>query len=126
MTNDCQNRIPKWEFARKSVHDTTRGFWIKDTKKVYKLQKSIDGLKQLSRSWKIYFDETIREFSFNKNEDEPYIYKMVIGSAIVFIVLYVDDILFIGNNIPMLQSTKIWLSNKFSMMDLGKTTHIEN
>ena len=37
-----------------------------------------------------------------KNEDEPSIYKKVSGSAIVFLVLYVDDILLIGNDIPTL------------------------
>ena len=34
-----------------------------------------------------------------KNEVEPCLYK-VSGSAIIFIVLYVDDILLIGNDIP--------------------------
>ena len=41
-----------------------------------------------------------------KNEDEPCVYKKVSGSAIVFFVLYVDDILLIGNDIPTLQSVK--------------------
>ena len=37
-----------------------------------------------------------------KNEDEPCVYKKVSGSEIVFLVLYVDDILLIGNDIPTL------------------------
>ena len=41
-----------------------------------------------------------------KNEDEPCVYKKVSESAIVFLVLYVDDILLIGNEIPTLQSVK--------------------
>ena len=37
-----------------------------------------------------------------KNEDEPCVYKKVSENAIVFLVLYVDDILLIGNDIPTL------------------------
>ena len=36
------------------------------------------------------------------NEDVPYVYKKVSGSAIVFLVLYVDNILLIGNDNPTL------------------------
>ena len=43
-----------------------------------------------------------------KNEDEPCVYKKVSGSAIVFLVLYVDDILLVGNDIPTLESVKSW------------------
>ena len=70
--------------------------------RVCKLQRSIYGLKQASRSWNIHFDEAVKEFGFMKIEDEPCVYKKVSGSAIVFLVLYVDDILLIGNDIPTL------------------------
>ena len=92
--------------------------------KVCKLQRSIYGLKQASRSWNLRFDEAIKEFDFIKNEDEPCVYKRVIGSAIVFLVLYVDDILLIGNDIPALQNVKTWLGNCFSMKDLGEAAYI--
>ena len=77
-----------------------------DHNKVCKLKRSIYGLKQASRSWNIRFDETVKEFDFIKNVDEPCVYKKSSGSAVVFLVLYVDDILIIGNDIPMLQATK--------------------
>ena len=51
-------------------------------------------------------------------------YKKVSGSAFVFLVLYVDDILSIGNNVSTLQYVKVWLSKNFSMKDLGKVTYI--
>ncbi len=37
-----------------------------------------------------------------------------------FLVLYMDDILLIGNDISMLTSVKTWLSSTFFMKDLGK------
>ena len=59
-------------------------------------------IEQASRSWNIRFDEVVKEFGFNKNE-EPCVYKKNSGSALVFLVLYVDDNLLIGNDIPLLQ-----------------------
>ena len=35
-------------------------------------------------------------------------YKKVSGSDVVFLVLYVDDILLIGNDVSVLQSINIW------------------
>ena len=87
-------------------------------------KKSIYGLKQASRSWNIQFDETIKEFGFSQNRDEACVCKKVSGIAVVFLVLYVDDILLIGNDVSILQSIKIWLSKNFSMKDLGEATYI--
>ena len=79
------------------------GFDIpEESQKICKLQRSIYGLKQASRSWNLRFDETVKQYGFIKNEDEPCAYKKVSGSMIIFLVLYVDDILLIGNDIPTL------------------------
>jgi len=42
----------------------------------------------------------------------------------VFLILYVDDILLIGNDIPMLGSVKTSLENSFSMKDFGEVAYI--
>ncbi|KAK8662946.1 hypothetical protein V6N13_024832 [Hibiscus sabdariffa] len=95
-----------------------------NAKKVCKLQRSIYGLKQASRSWNLRFNEAIQEFGFIRNEDEPCVYKKFSGSIVLFLILYVDDILIIGNDIPTLQSIKTWLSSCFSMKDLGEAAYI--
>ena len=51
-------------------------------------------------------------------------YKKVSGSVVVFLVLYVDCILLMGNDVSILQSVKIWLSKNFSMKNLGEMTYI--
>ncbi|GJT22255.1 RNA-directed DNA polymerase, eukaryota [Tanacetum coccineum] len=43
--------------------------------KVCKLQRSIYGLKQASRSWNKRFDEEIKRFGFTQNLDEPCVYQ---------------------------------------------------
>jgi hypothetical protein len=101
------------------------GFTSKESPdRVCKLQRSIYGLKQASRSWNIRFDEAVKSYSFIKNEDEPCVYKKVSGSAVTFLVLYVDDILLIGNDVAMMSSVKVWLSKNFSMKDLGEASYV--
>lgn len=51
-------------------------------------------------------------------------YKKIIGSTFLFLTLYVDDILLIGNDVSFLQYVKIWLSKNLSMKDLGEKTYI--
>ncbi|KAJ9567308.1 hypothetical protein OSB04_003274 [Centaurea solstitialis] len=96
----------------------------KNPNKVCKLLKSIYGLKQASRSWNLHFDERIKEFGFAKSEFEPCVYTKFSGSIVTFLVLYVDDILLIGNHVPTLQSVKEWLSKCFQMKDLGEAAYI--
>ncbi|KAJ9552448.1 hypothetical protein OSB04_016493 [Centaurea solstitialis] len=96
----------------------------KNPNKVCKLLKSIYGLKQASRSWNLHFDERIKEFGFAKSEFEPCVYTKFSGSIVTFLVLYVDDILLIGNDVPTLQSVKSWLSRCFQMKDLAEAAYI--
>ena len=70
----------------------------KGAKKICKLQRSIYGLVQASRSWNILFDEMIKAFGFMQTYGEACVYKKVSGSSVAFLILYVDDILLIGNN----------------------------
>ena len=42
----------------------------------------------------------------------------------VFLILYVDDILLIRNDVETLSSVKLWLSTQFDMKDLGETSYI--
>ncbi|PKI36625.1 hypothetical protein CRG98_042978 [Punica granatum] len=92
--------------------------------KICKLQRSIYGLKQASRSWNLRFNDVVKEFGFIKNKDEPCVYKKVSGSTVIFLVLYVDDILLIGNDIPSLQFVKTWLGMCFSIKDLGEAIYV--
>ncbi|GKA75201.1 retrotransposon protein, putative, ty1-copia subclass [Tanacetum coccineum] len=66
----------------------------------------------------------VTQFGFSRSEDESCIYVKVSGSVVVFLILYVDDILLIGNDIPTLQSVKDWLEKCFSMKDLGDAAYI--
>ena len=67
---------------------------------------SIYGLRQASRSWNFIFDEAIKSYGFDQNIDEPCLYKYIKDHNVVFLVLYIDDILLIGNKIELLTDIK--------------------
>ncbi|GJV75157.1 retrotransposon protein, putative, ty1-copia subclass [Tanacetum coccineum] len=91
---------------------------------VCKLKHSIYGLKQVSRQWNKRFDDKIKKFGFTQNQDEPCVYLKASGSYVTFLILYVDDILIMGNNIPMLQDVKSYLGKCFTMKELGEAAYI--
>ena len=92
--------------------------------KVCELQKSIYGLKQASRSWNIRFDETVKTYGFLQLEDEPCVYKLIHEGKVVFLILYVDDILLIGNDVRKLSDIKVWLTKQFDMKDMGEAAFV--
>ncbi|PKI72040.1 hypothetical protein CRG98_007586 [Punica granatum] len=96
------------------------------TNQVWTLVDPPEGVKPIGCKWvfKKKTDMDVKEFGFIKNEDEPCVYKKVSGSIVIFLVLYVDDILLIGNDIPSLQSVKSWLGRCFSMKDLSEATYV--
>ncbi|GJX37965.1 retrotransposon protein, putative, ty1-copia subclass [Tanacetum coccineum] len=92
--------------------------------RVCKLKRSIYGLKQASRQWNKRFDDEINKFGFTQNRDEPCVYLKASRSNVTFLILYVDDILIMGNNIPMLQDVKSYLGRCFAIKDLGEAAYI--
>ena len=86
--------------------------------------KSIYWLKQASRPWNIKFDQAIKTFDFDKSPNELCVYKRFQGIAVIFLVLYIDDILLIKNDIEVLSDVKDWLKNQFEMKDLGEANYL--
>ena len=63
-------------------------------------------------------------FGFLQNLDEPCVYKKCEGNVVYFLVLFVDDILLIGNDVAALSIVKVWLASTFDMKDLGEASYI--
>lgn len=82
---------------------------------VYKLKKSIYGLKQASRQWYIKFHQVIISFNFEMNLVDDSIYHKLCKSKYFFLILYVDDILLPSNDIGLLHNTKRFLAKNFEI-----------
>ena len=89
------------------------GFVVKgQEQKVCKMKRSIYGLKQASRSQNIRFNEAIKSYGFEQSLAKPCVCKQIDKDNMVFLVLYVDDILPIGTDTKSLSKVKNWESNQ--------------
>ena len=105
--------------------DRLMGFSIEEKEHmVCKLKKSIYGLKQTSHQWYLRFNDIIVSFGFKKNTIDRCIYLKVSVNKVIFLILYVDDILFTTNDLGLLHETKKFLSSNFEMKDMGKTSYV--
>jgi hypothetical protein len=52
------------------------------------------------------------------------IYSEQVGNHFIYVVLYVDDMLLVGNNMDVIKEVKSQLSSKFDMKDLGAANFI--
>ena len=91
---------------------------------VYKLRKSIYGLKQASRQWNLKFNNAITSYGFIENIVDRCIYMKVSGSKFIILVLYVDDILLAGNDVGLLHDIKKFLFKNFEMKDMGEASYV--
>ena len=79
-------------------------FVLGDSKSmVWKLKKSIYGLKQASRQWYHKFHQVITLYGFEANVVDDCVYHKFSGSKYISLVLYVDDILLARRDIGFLQ-----------------------
>ena len=87
--------------------------------KVCKLLKSLYGLKQAPRQWYAKMHNFLLGIGFISSQNDPCLYTRHLGTGIIFIALYVDDLLIAGNSLPEIKSIKHKLSTKFEMKDMG-------
>ena len=92
---------------------------------VCKLKRSLYGLKQSPRQWYKRFDSYMVELGYNRSPYDCCVYhnKLEDGSMI-YLVLYVDDMLIAARSKTDIQKLKSLLSAEFDMKDLGAARKI--
>lgn len=89
--------------------------------KVYKLKKALYGLRQAPRAWYSKIEGYFAESGFEKCSYEHTLFVKVEGKGKILIVsLYVDDLIFTGNDCVMIENFKKSMMHKFEMTDLGE------
>ncbi|TQE03722.1 hypothetical protein C1H46_010696 [Malus baccata] len=89
--------------------------------KVYRLKKALYGLKQAPRAWYNRIEAYFIKEGFNKC---PYEHTLFIKAGnegkMLIVCLYVDDLIFTGNDESMFEQFKKSMMNEFDMTDLGR------
>ena len=87
--------------------------------KVCRLRKSLYGLKQAPRAWYSRIDAYLLENGFEKYEGEPTLYIKNKYGKMLNVVLYVDDVIFTGNDDYLIENFKSVMKDEFEMTDMG-------
>jgi hypothetical protein len=96
------------------------GFAIKGEHKVCKLVKSLYLLKQAPQAWHEKLIEHLLKLNYKHfNLDGETLFVKKVGKSIVYLVVYVDDLLITGNNDDYIASIKKEMKKVFYMNDLG-------
>lgn len=86
---------------------------------VCRLNKAIYGLKQASRKWNERFHDFITRLKFKRSEHDFCLYTWsTMNGIVMYVLIYVDDILIIGNSKKAIDGLKQKLSTEFEMRDL--------
>jgi len=90
---------------------------------VCKLKKSLYGLKQASRQWYAKLSETLKSIGFQHSKNDYSLFSKQQGSSMVFLAVYVDDIIVTGNDTTEIATLKTFLDNQFKIKDLGELNY---
>ena len=87
--------------------------------KVCKLKKSLYGLKQSPRAWFVRFTKLMKAFGYRQSNWDHTLFLKRKNQNITTLIVYVDNMVVMGND-PVEQSAlKKYLSKEFEMKDLG-------
>eukprot|EP00253_Pinus_taeda_P006096 PITA_06096 len=107
-------------FAPVARMETPLGYEKKgEEHKVCKLKKALYGMKPAPRAWYNRIDSYLLDNEFDKCEGEPTVYIKEKDGKILIVVLYVDDVIFTGNDDQLIKNFKLVMKEEFEMTDMG-------
>uniref|UniRef100_A0A453L337 Reverse transcriptase Ty1/copia-type domain-containing protein n=1 Tax=Aegilops tauschii subsp. strangulata TaxID=200361 RepID=A0A453L337_AEGTS len=90
---------------------------------VCRLNKSLYGLKQAPRTWFLRFTRFLHSLGFVSSKCDTSLFILHRGTAVAYLLLYVDDIILTASTAALLQTLVDSLAGEFSMSDLGDIHH---
>ena len=93
----------------------------KSAGKVCKLKKSLYGLKQSPRAWFERFTQAMLRWGYKQSQgDHTLFIKHSPDNKVVALIVYVDDIVVMGDDLDAMEQLQKCLSKEFEIKDLGR------
>jgi hypothetical protein len=90
---------------------------------VCRLHKSLYGLKQAPRAWYSWIATYLLSLGFVEAKADTSLFIFRQGADMVYLLLYIDDIILIASSMTLLCRTIFALQREFMMKDLGPLHH---
>ena len=90
---------------------------------VYKLNKSLYGLKQSGRNWNMLLQNYLLEKNFVQSSVDNCVYMKEVDKKIVYLLIWVDDIIIAASENRIMNEIKMMLQERFRMKDLEKLSY---
>lgn len=87
---------------------------------VCKLSKALYGLKISPQKWNQHFTALVKKIGLIPCEHDPCLFKLRQNETVVYLLLYVNDMLIASNETAKLTEIKNILKSEFEMTDLGE------
>lgn len=117
---DVKSAFLNGEIEEEVYVEQPQGYKVQgEEDKVYRLKKALYGLKQAPRAWNNKIDKYLVEHRFLKSPSEPSLYVKMQGNHFLILCLYVDDLIYTGNNSQMMEEFKKAMMQEYEMTDLG-------
>ena len=91
---------------------------------VMKLKKSLYGLRQSPRTWFNTIDDSVRDMGFTATASDPYVSIFGSDDNLSVLTIYVNDLLLLGEDTPLLKDLKTQLMDRFAMTDMGDVSMV--
>ena len=98
---DVKNAFLHGELFEEVYKDLPQGCLVseKQSQKVYRLKKSLYGLKQSPRAWFGRFTKSMRAFGYCQINSDHTLFLKKHHGKITTLIVYVDDIVVTGNDL---------------------------
>ena len=116
---DVNNAFLHGDLTEEVYMKIPHGFAKEQETRVCRLRKSIYGLKQASRNWYHKFTDALIDLRFKQSKADHSLFIYRQKSIFVAALIYVDDVILVGNDMAKMQHTKVELDRRFSIKDLG-------
>ena len=95
----------------------------RDNSKVWRLNKSIYGLKQSAKLWNETLNKFFLKIGFKRNRADPCVYRRNDHRGIIFLLVWVDDIVILGDSQKVVTDFVKQLGKQYQIKDLGKLSY---
>lgn len=92
--------------------------------KVRQLLRAIYGLKQAGREWNDLLNDELVSLGWERCQSDTCLYVYRVGKVLMFLAVYVDDLVLLGNNPKGIRRMKKLLGRRFKIKDLGEVSYL--